>query len=125
MRLDAMRAGVKGQQRATFRSRPGHEPIEERVTMSARPAVLVGHEIVHVENSPGTEPLHEAKAGDRADLTPGIFAKGELVTFGSRATDARDKFFRDQLRAELRHHREATGDVDVAFSETDVGHGHE
>ena len=118
MRGEALHAGIEVQLLAAVLARVVDEPGDQPLAVAARALARERREIVDVEVAAPGEPLGAAEAGDR-DGPAAPRTRSDLVAVLLLAPHARDEVGRDELRAQLVHHREAGGDLGVAGRERD------
>ena len=111
VRLEALYAGIKVELLTTLLTCPRNEPLNQLVALALPPRPRCGDQVVHIEILPPSQGFCDPKPGNRADRAAS-FEKSKLVA-GLRllSADPADETVLRQMRAQLRHHAEATLDL--------------
>lgn len=97
------------------------EPVQQGAAMTFGAMGSIGDEIIHVEISSGEELVVKAVAGDGPNRAV-RFEGGKVKALRLHPAHAGDELRFDQMRPELGHHGEATGDGLIGGGEGNV-HG--
>lgn len=107
MGVKSLDARIQFQRLAPLGSRSIHQPVEQHLAVATRPILLVGHQVVYVEDSTRIQVLDkpESRNGPHSPL---VFKEREAIPTLLLQAHACDKPVGRDVRSQLAHHRVAT-----------------